>query len=741
MDLDAQFEALSTQKGLTPQGRAWLKVALDPFHDTESTLAGFPDNDDSPSCIQFVKKSFSYTTTGVESAVNFIMTPFMKGTYINSSGTLNLNGGQVTGGVAFPASLLFGGLALQTTLATGPTTPITLLDPSEFVGSNTRIIAMGFEVHDVTNELQETGTCTVWQAPVYQEIGAVTPNGFIDTAGLVAATPVPVNSYSIFPATLDQIMLLSGSRQWAAYNGSYTVSKMSSTVNPYATRTTSVAMYIDPYNPSSSSTSAVIYYGIKTSGSIPAGTAAPNIPGTSAPIFSPFLYHGAHYSALPVSVPPATPVLQSFTLTAHWILETAPGPNDPLITLASPSAQFDPAALELYGAIVKTRAPGAQVAENSLGGWFNDIVGAMKSIVMGSSEVPRPIPTIRRNSNNNLRRVGDNRIIGNGSEWEADDRRNMSGPRRTFRSRQNFRSVVEPFSRSTMPEGESLEDQFSTMDLSGSLNNKDNISHEWLQLMLGLQNYNLDNNTSLRPCDLLPEHLYDEYKTIPGAIAKRRFLNMHRKQILNTFRDFLIQRDDEISDVDENEEDEYFKSAGSGSKAGYYESGGLDSNSTADSKSLAVIPTGGLIGGLVSKYGPKLYDAVKPRLVDQTTRLASTLGKNTLNRFTPDMDFDAFDQYRRKSAVNIAKAKGGGLRVNNALPSRFNVFSRGTRSQGVGRRGSASSINSRTSLLGKTGSVTKRAAKGITRAIPVVGRVAGVATRVNRRRERRANRV
>jgi hypothetical protein len=365
--IDNILDKLEKKSSLTADGRAWLVAAADPFHDTDIVLAGYPDVNTSATVVQLIKKQLQLAapaalTTGTWD-VSIVLFPTMGTVSYGFANTVTASG-VIAGGTA-STGFFVGGLVANSaasagspvlwpnatsTQPTGTNFQSVSLDISEFIKGNVRIIGLGFEVVNTTSALNKQGQVTAWRMPTNPS-----PTSIYNTqAPLTALLQYTGVQSRLPPGTIADAQLLFGSRSWAAEEGSYTVCRQNDEDNPLR----SPDFVPDWYLPAdlSSKTGGVIY--------------TLNEPGSSASsqklfadIRAPYDLSGVHFTGL--SLP------TTLTVNVRWLIERCPGPNEQdLVVLATPSAAYDPLALELYTHCMNKMPPGVPVAENGLGEWF-----------------------------------------------------------------------------------------------------------------------------------------------------------------------------------------------------------------------------------------------------------------------------------------------------------------------------------------------------------------------------------
>lgn len=204
------------------------------------------------------------------------------------------------------------------------------------------------------------------------------PNVFQFAASLNSTTSLAtansVQQFSKWPDTLAEAMLLPGTRQWEAKDGVYSVVPFTSKPNTasYGT-TTAPAIYRDStYNPAP--------------GSVTPG-------GNYMNILTPTITSGNHLSFPFSKVAPVhskgaiitgMAATSRYTINVNFFVESFPDLSDQsTLLLATPSAQYDPVALEIISQITKELPIAVPVSENGFGDWFAGIVADIAPVLSG----------------------------------------------------------------------------------------------------------------------------------------------------------------------------------------------------------------------------------------------------------------------------------------------------------------------------------------------------------------------
>jgi hypothetical protein len=371
------LDRVANRKLISSEGRDWLTLSLDPFHDLDHQVAGYPDADTSKtivSCYQYaldIAKPANITTATWDAHVFTLPFTGANGYHDGASFLTNADGTYMVIGAAghssqrgilnveindagvnlFPTSDAEANAATRTALRIPVSSSI-------FDGSMTRVISCGFEVIDTTADVYKQGALTAYRMPQMQAEGSyvLSNAAFVGkVAPSVAHTP---------PATVAQALSLCGTRQWQASQGAYVVCTQSSTQNPMRIATAKSRAIVN-------GSGKTAYGELTNCGSSNNVPPAVSVIEEKRTMSFPFNTSGVFMTGLNA--------LSTFRIKFKIYVETAPLPwqND-LVVLATPSAPFDPKTLELYSKAL-THVPVAVIAnDNDFGDWFAgiaDIVG------------------------------------------------------------------------------------------------------------------------------------------------------------------------------------------------------------------------------------------------------------------------------------------------------------------------------------------------------------------------------
>lgn len=372
------------QKVLSPAGRDWLIEIMDPFHDTElKNLQGWPDVETGMSVVRKIKQQVSVAKPATPSFpgnydVVIIQWPVLD--TMSMRQTLTRVNNTATGVVA--TTLDFGGLSVYavtpgTLFAPFAGVPTTILIGSIFLTSpytdgNGRLIGLGFETSNTTATLAVQGSVTVFK--MMQNSKDADTFFFQQTAAGPTAM-FSATRLSAPPTSLADATLLQGSRTWKALEGAYTVCQFHTNEN-----TPFVSDYNQPV--------------IGLADDLPDG---PN----NGQLIIPELRAGSNVSQLTPDATHMHPIhtsgqwfsglSASSTLQVTQIAYYESFPNQfqkDILVLATPSAEFDPVALEIYSHAMSLLPPGVMLSENPLGEWFADAVDKVASVL---SYIPHPL--------------------------------------------------------------------------------------------------------------------------------------------------------------------------------------------------------------------------------------------------------------------------------------------------------------------------------------------------------------
>lgn len=372
VNAERTIDKICSNHGVSREGAFWLTQALDPFKDLVRPHPGYPDKVMDPSIVEVVKQSVTITSGGLVGDWDcnifldqqLISVPLFSTT---ASGNSRFRSGQGAtpfnrGGLVVRRDVNGGSLDITKTvnaLCLG-------VESTLYDNESCRIVGVGFEVHDVTAELDKQGSCTAWRVPK--------PDGtprFLNVTEDNGVTPCVPNcvaavTCAIPPYSINEAVDLPGSVQWEAKEGLYTVPILVDEVNPPCSREQLALSCIE---------NSIQYFPqISTTG------AAKLITCLSPNCNSAFSMQGALFSGLKNSAE----LLVNFT----YFLERFPNKISAIKRLCYPSPNFDPAVFKLYSSVANKIPVGVMVKENGLGDWISGVARIISTV---AGFVPHPI--------------------------------------------------------------------------------------------------------------------------------------------------------------------------------------------------------------------------------------------------------------------------------------------------------------------------------------------------------------
>ena len=367
---------------LTKDGADWLTLRLDPYHDFNRPISGYPDADayDTIVSVQNYETNISAPAAATWDAHIFTM-PFTTGTFNN--GTIDAIGDFVQGADSYNLGIV----NVATDVAGGPLFPtanpvasatFTCAPVDNFAGVESgisRIIGLGIEVIDTTAVLNKQGALTAYKMPVTidqkAQMGVLNAAGTIQWQGQFTTMPTP-------PSTVAEAVLFRTSVQWEAKDGCYMTVGQQGVNNPLTRETKQ---------------------GVRLGDGAAGQALSTNIVSSTVAQAAPIITAGYPQSTLKlVNMTQSGVFLKglaaeaTFKIRVRVYVERAPDRTDTdLIPLATPSAPYDMQALALYSQLVTELPLAVPVSFNAKGDWWRIIVNALKSILPIAGTVLTPI--------------------------------------------------------------------------------------------------------------------------------------------------------------------------------------------------------------------------------------------------------------------------------------------------------------------------------------------------------------
>lgn len=366
---------------LTTDGRDWLTCAMDPFHDMDHQVAGYPDADGSKTVVSCYQIAHDISRPAEVAAGNnwdchiFNMptaqpaVTLVGATNINGQLTVAASHVRATYGLMNVSTNLSGGalFANSTVALANPNyRNVNIQTPNGICDGSTRIVGMAFEVVNTTAEIEKQGTITAYRMPQLSNPSDVTIS---ETGAATARAQLRVQAYQQPPATPAEATNLIGTKQWAAAEGSYSTVTQCTIANPISFETHQAMMFTssDLTNGNSVLIGQYVFNGTQ------------NAPPAMSPVNTlqnklvPFNTSGVFLTGLSSGT--------TLRLKVKVYVEAAPTwANPQLAVLATPSAAYDVHALELYSKAMNILPVAVPVGENAAGDWWKKVLKVVSMI-------------------------------------------------------------------------------------------------------------------------------------------------------------------------------------------------------------------------------------------------------------------------------------------------------------------------------------------------------------------------
>jgi len=384
------LEKLVKSSKISTDGAEWLTLALDPFHDYQHQIAGYPDADGSATVVQCFQYAYDLVKPAGSAGnwdAHIFTHPYMSLNTLRAMRQTSADEG-AAGAAVLDVGTNFGinGLVNSISADSGQ-----LLYPTygaafnptngayaaygvsqDILQQNSRVIGFGFEVVNTTAEVNKQGAVTCYRLPQMNEYKFI---NYTDSTQAYEGG-IPTKTYRLLPSSAAIAAKLSGSVQWAASEGAYMVVPMSTIENPITGLTSFEHLH-----------SLGTYM---SNGDYCLGTAFANgfvaAKATGASVFSParckdipFNSCGAIFTGLSNS--------SSLRIKIKVYMEVAPIPltgagDSALAVLATPSAAYDFSALKMYSTVINHIPVAVPVSMNGFGDFWKDVCGIMSKVAV-----------------------------------------------------------------------------------------------------------------------------------------------------------------------------------------------------------------------------------------------------------------------------------------------------------------------------------------------------------------------
>jgi hypothetical protein len=390
---DAYLETLVDRKVLSQEGKDWLRLFLDPFHDTSIDPQPYVDGQNTVSVSEIINLDFPVRKPTALAAGNWtchIFTlPVMGGCFMSTSGIATIPPGQNIPGwlpVSTNDATSYGVNMVNIHAALDGTNlgPFSL-SPATFVGSlgvplsfktGVRVDAFGYEVHNTTSRLNVQGMSTHYRIPMYEEAETV---NLASIAGVSLGCSARVYEFPSPPGNTANALQILGTTQWEARLGNYTVVPMNGIINPPVAPANTGFYFFDPTNNR--------YIAENVVSTLPFITLATGV-GFPDNCFAPTAIAGSFYSGLSDAT--------TLTVKVKICIERFPSIQVPLeaelVRLCRSTPPRDSLALEIASQCIRSLPVSVVVSENSFGEWFIDVADkVINSVTPILKMIPNPI--------------------------------------------------------------------------------------------------------------------------------------------------------------------------------------------------------------------------------------------------------------------------------------------------------------------------------------------------------------
>lgn len=370
------IDRLEAVGAIQSDSKAWLTGATDPFHDFEFWPSGLPDDYVGNTVVQVIKERFTIAApTGLPAGkkwdVHISVLPLLSSIagfaadvlpaeILGDDDAAILNLGTVqwasveSGKPTWPNAAAYTWVGPLETKAVSPS-------GSGNTGCMMRLIGGAYEVHNDTPELYKGGAVTNYVQQQDEETKFQVTRNLTASARRMSL----VQSFKAPPSTYNEAAKLPNSVTYEAAQGCLVPIRMDLKDTNFRQATTKVLCLSN--NDVSGSIASPSGYGVATA-----------ITGTEAHFTINNRVQSLHTSGSYFSgLSPET----TLTLEVRFIMEVAPMAKDTtLVSLASPTAAYDPEVLELYTKIMRELPAGVPVSMNAKGDWWKMIIDTVAKV-------------------------------------------------------------------------------------------------------------------------------------------------------------------------------------------------------------------------------------------------------------------------------------------------------------------------------------------------------------------------
>jgi len=390
--------ALKSRK-MTREGRRWLTTAIDPFHDTDVKLAGYPDPEGRQTLVFEAIQSMNIipppglaSTDTWDTHVVFLpeLTNTLNynnmsvGTVVRSNGSLFPSIAQTLG--PSPAFFNYGPISAFSVPSGQPTFPtlpigswsaptVTTMDWTRYLTGATRLIGGGFEVINDSSFLNNQGGCLVYRMPQEVQSATFSVQATPELNSSLTTTQYLINTATVSampPSTPADAIAYTNSFQWPGKEGAYCVLTQTTTNNPLVVNRPDQRIFVkgplDAETPYFGSTG---YPYITT---IPTDTPYHVVTSFANDICHPVPFNTTGCMMLNLQAG------ASIVVNARFYFEMAPYEDNLLQAMATPSGAFDPVALEVYSHVMARIPAGVKQGMNGSGDYWKMLLGIISEV-------------------------------------------------------------------------------------------------------------------------------------------------------------------------------------------------------------------------------------------------------------------------------------------------------------------------------------------------------------------------
>lgn len=392
----------------------WLKAYLDPFHDYELEVQGFPDTIGDKSVVVCARKQQTLVAPpGLDAEetwdVNVALFPVLQteasGPFYGAYEPVLFAPDGTKPNVVTPKASRGGPQMMNVSSHAVPSRKSTFVSrPSEYaserythfdlatylddsysnigvaktIGVGARLIAGGFEVENTTPPLEVGGACTV-----YRQRQSTRTDVFQFTAldGTAVKTTSRVDHMSAPPQSLDTANAILGSRTWAAAEGAYVPFRLSAESCPVENFSGGLSLIHGNISPAVADgfTSWVDEGVISSIEATDLPTGEVGLPNRMRHSFD---CSGAYFTGLPRST--------TLVLNSRFYIELFPTSDQRLVAMATPSPNPDSNAIALALATTRSLPAGCPRKDNDAGDFFRRVLKVVKDVAPLVSVIAGP---------------------------------------------------------------------------------------------------------------------------------------------------------------------------------------------------------------------------------------------------------------------------------------------------------------------------------------------------------------